>query len=113
MFTSPKCSSFLALGLFLYVGGVARSQNSQSAFLCTPATVPTLARSGGLTELVGDMVLSCTGGIPTPLDAPVPKSNIQVFLNTNITSRILANGGISEALLLVDEPFPSPPSTAV
>jgi hypothetical protein len=60
-------------------------------------------RSEGLTELVGDLVLVCNGGIPTPSNTPVPTADFTLFLNTNGTSRLLADPW-SEALLLLDEP---------
>jgi len=101
----------MLLPLLLWsIHAIAYAQNPATpatAMLCTPASVPTITRVEGVTELVGDMILSCTGGVPTPLGAAIPKSNIQVFLNTNITSRILSAAGLSEALLLIDEPFPS------
>ncbi|HYO80190.1 MAG TPA: hypothetical protein VES20_02220 [Bryobacteraceae bacterium] len=66
---------------------------------CTAnAGVPPVVRAEGFTELVGDLVLTCTGGNPA-----VPfLANFQVFLNTNITSRL--TGDLSEALLMIDEP---------
>jgi hypothetical protein len=71
---------------------------------CTMTAVPATVRAEGLSELVGDLVLNCRGGTPTPAGQPVPQTNLQVFLNTNITSRL--SGDFSEALLLVDEPQP-------
>jgi hypothetical protein len=64
-------------------------------------------RSEGNTELLGDIVLVCTGGTPTAAGSVVPAINITVDVNTNITSKITASFGatnFSEALLLVDEP---------
>jgi hypothetical protein len=74
--------------------------------------VPPQLRTEGLTELIGDIVLTCTGGSPLVSGSTVPTANITVSLGTNVTSRILTtgslNGGptqaISEALLLIDEP---------
>jgi len=74
--------------------------------------VPPQLRTEGLTELIGDIVLTCTGGAPIANGATIPTANITVSLGTNVTSRILQtgslNGGptqnISEALLLIDEP---------
>jgi len=74
--------------------------------------VPPQLRTEGLTELIGDIVLTCTGGAALPTGATIPTANITVSLGTNVTSRILQtgslNGGptqnISEALLLIDEP---------
>ncbi|MDQ2948685.1 MAG: hypothetical protein M3Y27_22560, partial [Acidobacteriota bacterium] len=54
-----------------------------------------------------DLLLNCTGGTPTPAGQTIPLSNLTIFLNTNITSRIVGpvSGG-SEAEVLIDEPFP-------
>jgi len=84
------------------------SANAQQAFTCTSnAGVPPLVRSQGLTESVGDVVLNCTGGVPTLAGVVVPQNNVQIFLNTNVTSRLLANS-TSEALLMIDEPAAAP-----
>src|SRR2546425_1406391 len=102
-------SSFLFPLLPYFVASVAHAQNptsSASPLVCTPAAVPTIARTDGVSELVGDMLLNCTGGIPTAIGSAVPKSNIQAFFNVNITSRVVGPGAFSEALLLIDEPYP-------
>jgi hypothetical protein len=62
------------------------------------ASVPLLLRGQGVADLSGDVVLSCTGTSP----AGGITGNLTLFLNTNVTSRVL--GGVSEALLLIDEP---------
>jgi hypothetical protein len=76
---------------------------------CTAAAaLPTLARTAGNTELMGDIVLNCTGGLPTPAGSLVPQINLSVVLNVNATSLVtehsVAGPDFSEALLLVDEP---------
>jgi hypothetical protein len=63
------------------------------------AGVPPVVRAEGYTELVGDIVITCTGGNPA---APF-FANFQLFLNTNITSRLIGSNQ-SEALLMIDEP---------
>ncbi|MGI8740969.1 MAG: hypothetical protein ACR2NN_00075 [Bryobacteraceae bacterium] len=79
-----------------------------NAFTCVAnAGVPPIVRAEGITELVGDLVLNCTGGSPTPAGQAIPLTNVTVFLNTNITSRIVGPGNGSEALLLIDEPYPA------
>jgi len=85
---------------------VASAQSAPALQCVANAGVPPTIRAEGLTELVGDVTLNCTGGIPTQLGAQIPASNVTVFLNTNITSRILSttNGTWSEAILLIDEP---------
>jgi len=74
--------------------------------------VPPQLRTEGLTELIGDIVLTCTGGAALPNGSVIPTANITVSLGTNVTSRILTtsniNGGptqnVSDALLMIDEP---------
>ena len=97
---------FPALAVVALAFGAASTANAQqvAAFSCVGnAGVPPLVRAEGLTELVGDLVLNCTGGTPTAAGSPVPQANVQIFLNTNVTSR-LVNGDWSEALLMIDEP---------
>ena len=72
---------------------------AQNVFFCiTNGGVSTPARSDGLAELVGDLVLNCTGGTPTAQGFTVQPVNIQIFLNTGVTSKLLV-GNWSEALL--------------
>lgn len=99
------------VGLLLGIGSVAANAQTttNSTFTCTAsAGVPNILRSEGVTELVGDLTLNCTGGNPTPAGAPIPLQNFQISLNTNVTSRVIsAATGLSEALLMIDEPYPS------
>jgi len=104
---------FLAFAVVALLLGMGSSANAQiglqtPAFNCTAnAGNPTIVRAEGLTELVGDMLLNCNGGTPTLLGAAIPLSNVTVFLNTNITSRLIG-GSLSEATLMIDEPHPAP-----
>jgi len=69
------------------------------------AAVPPVIRAEGLTEVLGDVTLSCTGGISTPAGLPIPSVNFTLFVNTNVTSRLTAPGTeFAEPLLIVDEP---------
>jgi len=82
-----------------------------SAFTCNAingAVTPTV-RSEGITELVGDIVLQCSGGTNLAPGAQIPQANITVFLNTQVTSRLLGGGtpsvsSASEAVLFIDDP---------
>lgn len=99
---------FPALAVAAVVLGSAASASAQitPSLSCTSnAGATPLVRAEGIAELVGDVVLNCTGGTPTALNAIVPQVNIQVFLNTNITSRLVSDP-LSEALILIDEPAP-------
>lgn len=92
-----KCLPVLAVLALLL--GVSVQANAQ-AFSCNAnAGVPTIARAEGIADLVGDVILNCTGGTA----GTTFTANFQVFLNTNITSRIVS-GSTTEALLLVGEP---------
>lgn len=106
--------AFAVVALVLGVGVPAQAQipTPQQALQCVAnAGVPPIVRAEGITELVGDLVLNCTGGTPTPAGQPIPASNIQIFLNTNVTSRLLS-GAFTEALLMIDEPHsPANPTT--
>lgn len=97
---------FPALAVAAFAFGAASSANAQqvAAFACVGnAGVPPIVRAEGLSELVGDLVLNCTGGTPTAAGNPVPQANVQIFLNTNVTSRLVSDPW-SEALLMIDEP---------
>ncbi|HET6955312.1 MAG TPA: hypothetical protein VFI56_01985 [Vicinamibacterales bacterium] len=71
------------------------------------AAVPPTVRSEGLTERAGDFIVQCVGVSQSPVTGTV-----QVFFNTNFTSR-LTSGATSEALLLVDEPAPGTQTAGV
>jgi hypothetical protein len=101
--TFPASSVNFSMGV---IGTVA--QNPIPPVLCQAnAGTPFLARAEGITELVGDILLNCSGGTPTPAGQPVPTSTFEVSLNTTITSRLLDQStGLSEAMLMIDEPNP-------
>jgi hypothetical protein len=66
-----------------------------------------VVRAEGYSELLGDLVLDCTGGIPTPPGQTVPTVNIQVNLDVNLTSqttKVINNVEFLESLLIIDEP---------
>jgi hypothetical protein len=87
--------------------GFAGLGAAQGPLVCmTNAPMPMQARADGLAEFMGDFVVNCTGGTPTPVGAPVPLTDIQLFMDTEVTSRIIANGW-SEALLMIDDPPPT------
>ncbi|MEN6536290.1 MAG: hypothetical protein ABFD89_21715 [Bryobacteraceae bacterium] len=88
----------------------ATSVNAQlpeaQTFQCTAnAGVTPLVRAEGIAELVGDLLLNCSGTVPTGGIT----SNIRIFANTTVTSKI-AGGPLpsgSEALLLINDPAPA------
>jgi hypothetical protein len=81
-----------------------------TTFTCqTNAGNPEIVRAEGVAELVGDLTLNCSGGTPTAAGQNIPLSTVQISLNTNVTSRLIGTSG-SEALLLIDEPYPAAPN---
>jgi hypothetical protein len=91
---------YLALAVFALMAMPAAAQVTSLPLTCfANAGVPPVVRAEGYTELTGDLVVTCTGGNPA---APF-LANFQLFLNTNITSRLVASD-TSEALLMIDEP---------
>jgi hypothetical protein len=101
----------LAIAMLALFVGLASAQVSTSGgsgggnLVCTANVAnPTQARAEGHTELLGDIVIACTGGSLVAPGTAVPVANFTVTLaNTYVTSRQLSNG-VSEALLLIDEP---------
>jgi hypothetical protein len=95
-----------ALAVVALLAGFTVPASAQAPpFQCIAnAGVPPIVRGEGYTELVGDVTLNCTGGVPTPAGQAVPPVNFTILLNTNITSRLLAVNLWNEALLIVDEP---------
>jgi hypothetical protein len=101
----------LAVIAFLLGSAVTASAQTPAPFTCvTNGAVNTPMRAEGLTEQTGDFQITCTGGTPTAPGQQIPQVNIQVFLNTSITSRLMGGSTtlpqLSEALLLLDEPAP-------
>lgn len=111
--------TILAMAMLALCVGLASAQvitgpstgTTAGALRCTASVaVPNQLRSEGMTELIGDIILTCTGGNPLSPGALVPTANITVSLATNVTSRLLGCSGFtgsgvcSEATLLVDEP---------
>ncbi len=100
-----------ALAAVALLAGLSVPASAQSAVSCTvQSATDNLLRIEGMTEQVGDVLLACTGGTPTHAGLPIPSINIQIFMNLNVTSKILGNaaanaaGAFNEALLIVDEP---------
>jgi uncharacterized protein (TIGR03437 family) len=81
---------------------------AQGGFSCQRMDTPIPVRSEGLHELVSDIVLSCTGGTAASSGSVLPKYQVMVSSSAPLTSRVLVPGtlstGLSEALLIVDEP---------
>jgi hypothetical protein len=99
--------------LTLFVGlAAAQTSGGGTALTCnTVAQVTPTIRSEGITEEVGDIVITCQGGTYTALNSAIPQGNIVISLTAPVTSRLAtgsapagAAGQPSEAILMVDEP---------
>ena len=89
--------------------GLAGPALAVSQMTCTVASVvPPSIRAESRAELVANIYIRCTGGVSTSPGQVVPRINIRVRLNTNITSKVLGTdtSGLThtETLLIVDEP---------
>jgi hypothetical protein len=96
----------LALAVFalVFTGlGMAQSGTASQPLNCILSTNPNNLRAEGYTELTGDLVITCTGGVINyAVGAAIPTANITVILNATVTSRLLSKG--SEVLLMIDDP---------
>ena len=109
-----KCA-IAALGIFV----LSLTVSGQSLQCITVPGATPLLRAEGTTERVGDLIIQCSGGVPTPAGGVVPQVDIQIYVNANVTSRLLADP-LAEALLLIDDPpagaqagcLPAPSATA-
>jgi hypothetical protein len=102
-----KKYALAAAGVACFLGftGVAGAQTTNGINCTANAATPLQARAEGITENVGDVVLSCQGGTVTPLNVAVPTVNVTVALNTQVTSRLLGTS-LTDSLLLINDPAP-------
>jgi hypothetical protein len=70
----------------------------------TQPIVPVSARLEGYTELMGDLVATCTGGTATASGAAIPILDITVTLSVPVTNRKNVGDNFLDALLMMDEP---------
>lgn len=94
---------FLLLAALVTVAGLVSAQPAT----CTAYTsnVP-IIRSEGIAEEVGQVVIECKGGTSFVRGRTLNTINVQIFLNTNVTSRRTVSNSATplEALLLIDDP---------
>jgi len=60
---------------------------ARAAFVCEPFANPPVVHGEGISERVGDIVLTCTGGVPSA----TVTANLFFFLNVNLTNRLVSN----------------------
>jgi hypothetical protein len=100
----------LVLAVLAAAVPVAYSQTPGPPITCTLATpTPPSAPANGESELVNDVYLTCT----TNEFSQSITIDVELFLNTNLTSRITDTATMStEALLLIDDPLPGVANTS-
>lgn len=91
--------------IVLAILGAASTASAQTV-ACVPAAVPTLVRGEGLTEPVGDIVLTCSG----PASATV-NTSLTLFVTANVTNRLAANGTVDVQLTADTGTAPLAPAT--
>jgi len=77
---------FYAFGLAALLTGMSSTASAQNTTCTTNAGVPPVIRSESFSDLVGDLVLDCTGGVPTAPGTSVPQVNFTITLSTQIRS---------------------------
>jgi len=108
---------FGAVGVIVLSTGLGTAQvgtktGPGNPVLACSATVPTPAqlRQEGYTELLGDILITCTGGTSLTVGSPIPTTDLVVVVKAPylpLTSRILGSTvlspAVSEALLIIDD----------
>src|SRR6185503_13477880 len=89
---SLRCLSPLLWFAIVLVACLGLPANAQAqTFQCSNVSgVPPIVRAEGFAEPIGNLILDCTGGIPTPPNQTVPPVNIAVNLDVNQTSKVTA-----------------------
>ena len=64
---------------------------AQSGLYCVGSAVPPIVHAEGISEKMGDIVLTCTGGEP---DAAVT-GNLTAYLDVSVTNRLAADGTLN------------------
>lgn len=83
-------ADFRKLFLVLTALAVLAVPVSAQTVSCSASSAPVLIRAGGLTELVGDVILECTNGT-----ADNRQTNITLFLNSSpVTNKVENNTGL-------------------
>lgn len=84
--------------LLLLTLGACTAQAQGTAGMCQATANAAPLRAEGLTEPIGDVVLTCSGFTPTTTIS----GNLTLFLPVNVTNRIDANNFTSQVVLSID-----------
>lgn len=97
----------LALALLASFATLVSAQNT-TPMSCTVTPYSNAMRAEGKNELIGDLVVSCTGGTAFANDTTAPRVDFTLTVPQAITSRLTTTTTTapfaSDALLLIDDP---------
>jgi uncharacterized protein (TIGR03437 family) len=103
-----RIRNLIAAGRFAACLALPVAGWAQGQLQCQRADNPGTVRAEGVSELLNDIVLTCSGGLTIQPGRALPTYNLLVTGTVPLTSRALApsnqNSGLSEALLLVNDP---------
>ncbi len=102
---SAQFPGFLSLLFLLLIAALPAAAQPPSQVTCTSTAFTRQYRYVNQAERVADLVVQCTGGLPTAAGQAIPQVTWKLTFDAEVTSRTLAPGW-SEALLLIDEPQP-------
>jgi hypothetical protein len=95
IYKEKQMAAFRKVFLALVVVALAAATASAQTVTCNGTAGSNIVRTEGLTELLGDIFLTCTGTAAAPGNATF---NIQVSLNTNSTAAFSADPSIDTVL---------------
>ena len=108
-------ANLLNLGVPFEASSPAPVDGDPGLVTCSVTSVPPLVRAEGIAEIVGDIVVLCTGTSPLglPITAPFVTMDIFVSLNTEITNNVNFGAGsdVTDAVLVINENNCTAPSS--
>jgi len=96
--------AFFCPVLFILLAGIAQPQSTP--LLCATGAVNPAVRAESISETLGDILLTCSGGAP----GSVFTLNLSIFLNVSITNRISATNATDVSLTVDSGSGPVPAS---
>lgn len=89
--------------LFL-IGSTMGLAGAQTILTCNSTSVPPIVHTEGIAERIGDIVLNCSGGMPSARIT----GNLSIFLSVNITNRVAGNTVTDVAFTMDNGSGPQP-----
>lgn len=98
-----------AFALVVLIVGITVPASAQSTPTCNVFSPNSIMRAESYTDLMGDLLIQCTGGTPTANGQAVPAVTLTLFTDAPVTSKITdptptSQTAFTEALAIVDEP---------